>query len=40
MNVAPTFDAVSQIVLNTQPQNVEWVFVDGRALNIGIFARA
>jgi 5-methylthioadenosine/S-adenosylhomocysteine deaminase len=32
MNFAPTFDAVSQIVLNTQPQNVEWVFVDGRAL--------
>ena len=32
VNFAPTFDAVSQIVLNTQPQNVEWVFVDGRAL--------
>jgi 5-methylthioadenosine/S-adenosylhomocysteine deaminase len=29
---APTFDAVSQIVLTAQPQNVEWVFVDGRAL--------
>ena len=32
VNFAPTFDAVSQIVLNTQPQNVEWVFVDGRTL--------
>jgi 5-methylthioadenosine/S-adenosylhomocysteine deaminase len=32
VNFAPTFDAVSQIVLNTQPHNVEWVFVDGRAL--------
>lgn len=35
VNVAPTFDAVSQIVLNAQPQNVEWVFVDGRALKRG-----
>jgi 5-methylthioadenosine/S-adenosylhomocysteine deaminase len=32
VNFAPTFDAVNQIVLNAQPQNVEWVFVDGRAL--------
>jgi 5-methylthioadenosine/S-adenosylhomocysteine deaminase len=32
VNVAPTFDAVNQIVLNAQPQNVEWVFVDGQAL--------
>jgi 5-methylthioadenosine/S-adenosylhomocysteine deaminase len=32
VNFAPAFDAVSQIVLNAQPQNVEWVFVDGRAL--------
>jgi cytosine/adenosine deaminase-related metal-dependent hydrolase len=32
VNFAPTFDAVSQVVLNAQPQNVEWVFVDGRAL--------
>jgi len=30
VNFAPTFDAVSQIVLNAQPQNVDWVFVDGR----------
>ena len=32
VNFAPTFDTVSQIVLNAQPQNVEWVFVDGRAV--------
>jgi 5-methylthioadenosine/S-adenosylhomocysteine deaminase len=32
VNFAPTFDAVNQIVLNAQPQNVEWVFVDGRPL--------
>jgi 5-methylthioadenosine/S-adenosylhomocysteine deaminase len=32
VNFAPTFDAISQIVLNAQPQNVEWVFVDGRAV--------
>jgi len=32
VNFAPTFDAVTQIVLNAQPQNVEWVFVDGRPL--------
>src|SRR5262252_10705973 len=30
VNFAPSFDAVSQIVLNGQPQNVDWVFVDGR----------
>jgi 5-methylthioadenosine/S-adenosylhomocysteine deaminase len=32
VNFAPRFDAISQIVFNAQPQNVEWVFVDGRAL--------
>src|SRR5262245_56382302 len=32
VNFAPSFETVSQIVLNAQPQNVEWVFVDGRAL--------
>jgi 5-methylthioadenosine/S-adenosylhomocysteine deaminase len=32
VNFAPVFDAVSQIVFNGQPRNVEWVFVDGRAL--------
>jgi 5-methylthioadenosine/S-adenosylhomocysteine deaminase len=32
VNVAPRFDAISQIVFNGQPQNVVWVFVDGRAL--------
>jgi 5-methylthioadenosine/S-adenosylhomocysteine deaminase len=32
VNFAPTFDTVSQIVLNAQPQNVKWVFVDGRAV--------
>jgi 5-methylthioadenosine/S-adenosylhomocysteine deaminase len=32
VNFAPTFDTVSQIVLNAQPQNVKWVFIDGRAL--------
>jgi 5-methylthioadenosine/S-adenosylhomocysteine deaminase len=32
VNFAPKFEAISQIVLNAQPQNVVWVFVDGRAL--------
>src|SRR5215831_15906329 len=32
VNFAPRFDAISQIVFNAQPQNVKWVFVDGRAL--------
>jgi len=31
-NFAPLFGEVSQIVFNAQPANVEWVFVDGRAL--------
>ena len=32
VNFAPRFDWVSQIVLNAQPANVEWVFVAGRTL--------
>src|SRR5687768_6456142 len=32
VNFAPRSEAISQIVFNAQPQNVEWVFVDGRAL--------
>ena len=32
VNFAPRFDWVSQIVFNAQPANVEWVFVDGKAL--------
>ena len=32
VNVAPRFEAISQIVFNAQPQNVMWVFVGGRAL--------
>jgi 5-methylthioadenosine/S-adenosylhomocysteine deaminase len=32
VNVAPKFDWISQLVFNTQPANVEWVFVSGRAL--------
>jgi 5-methylthioadenosine/S-adenosylhomocysteine deaminase len=32
VNFAPRFEWVSQIILNGQPANVEWVFVDGRAL--------
>lgn len=31
-NIAPRWDWPSQIVLNGQPANVEYVFVDGRAL--------
>jgi 5-methylthioadenosine/S-adenosylhomocysteine deaminase len=31
-NFAPSFDVVNQIVLNAQPQNVEWVFIGGRPL--------
>jgi 5-methylthioadenosine/S-adenosylhomocysteine deaminase len=32
INFAPRSEAISQIVFNAQPQNVVWVFVDGRAL--------
>jgi len=32
VNFAPKFEAIPQIVFNTQTQNVEWVFVDGRVL--------
>jgi 5-methylthioadenosine/S-adenosylhomocysteine deaminase len=32
VNFAPRFEWISQIVFNGQPANVEWVFVDGRAL--------
>jgi len=32
LNFAPRVDWVNQLVFNTQPSNVEWVFVDGRAL--------
>lgn len=31
-NFAPRFEWISQIVFSGQPANVEWVFVDGRAL--------
>jgi 5-methylthioadenosine/S-adenosylhomocysteine deaminase len=31
-NSAPSFRPVEQIVFNAQPADVEWVFVDGRAL--------
>ncbi|HEX7181685.1 MAG TPA: amidohydrolase family protein [Thermoanaerobaculia bacterium] len=31
INFAARFDWVSQIVLNGQPANVEWVFIDGQA---------
>ncbi len=32
VNFGPRAEAISQIVFNAQPRNVEWVFVDGRAL--------
>jgi len=32
LNFAPLLDEESQVVFNAQPSNVEWVFVDGRAL--------
>lgn len=32
VNFAPRFEGISQIVFNAQPQNVVWVFVNGRAL--------
>ncbi len=32
INFAPRMEWISQIVFNGQPANVEWVFVDGRAL--------
>jgi 5-methylthioadenosine/S-adenosylhomocysteine deaminase len=32
INFAPRMEWISQIVFNGQPGNVEWVFVDGRAL--------
>jgi 5-methylthioadenosine/S-adenosylhomocysteine deaminase len=35
INFAPRFDWISQIVLNGQPTNVEYVFVDGRPLKAG-----
>jgi 5-methylthioadenosine/S-adenosylhomocysteine deaminase len=31
INFAARFDWISQIVLNGQPANVEWVFIDGKA---------
>ncbi|MDK9495558.1 amidohydrolase family protein [Streptomyces katrae] len=35
LNFAPRFDWVGQIVFNGRPENVEAVFVDGRALKLG-----
>lgn len=32
LNFAPRVDWVGQVVFNGQPNNVEWVFVNGRAL--------
>ncbi|MFD9895507.1 amidohydrolase family protein [Amycolatopsis sp. NPDC059027] len=32
VNFAPRVDWVNQVVYNTQPANVQWVFVDGKAL--------
>ena len=32
VNFAPSFDAISQIVLNAQPQNVRWVLIDGQVV--------
>jgi 5-methylthioadenosine/S-adenosylhomocysteine deaminase len=32
INFGPRMDWLSQIVFNGQPRNIEWVFVDGRAL--------
>jgi len=32
VNFAPKVDWLNQLVFNTQPRNVQWVFVDGRAL--------
>ena len=32
VNFAPQVDWVSQIVLNGQPRNVQWVFVNGETL--------
>jgi 5-methylthioadenosine/S-adenosylhomocysteine deaminase len=32
LNFAPRIDEASQVVFNAQPSNIEWVFVDGRAL--------
>jgi len=32
VNFAPKVDWLNQLVFNTQPRNVGWVFVDGRAL--------
>jgi 5-methylthioadenosine/S-adenosylhomocysteine deaminase len=32
VNFAPRSEVISQIVFNAQPQNVVWVFIDGRAL--------
>lgn len=31
-NIAPKLEVIDQIVFNAQPQNVDWVFVDGRVL--------
>ncbi|EFL13187.1 predicted protein [Streptomyces sp. C] len=35
LNFAPRFDWVGQIVFNGRPENIEAVFVDGRALKLG-----
>lgn len=35
LNFAPRFDWVGQIVFNGRPENVDAVFVDGRALKLG-----
>jgi 5-methylthioadenosine/S-adenosylhomocysteine deaminase len=45
LNFAPRLNEVSQVVFNAQPSNVEWVFVDGRALKergtlVGVDAKA
>ncbi|MFD8638121.1 amidohydrolase family protein, partial [Streptomyces sp. NPDC059656] len=35
LNFAPRFDWVGQIVFNGRPENIDAVFVDGRALKLG-----
>lgn len=35
LNFAPRFDWVGQIVFNGRPENIDAVFVDGRALKFG-----
>lgn len=35
LNFAPRFDWIGQIVFNGRPENIDAVFVDGRALKLG-----